>query len=406
MSTPEPRTGKHRGYGLYHPYFNVRDDRWLKVAALYWPRIVRIVPQDYATRDSETVKILTDELGLIQRATPGKSVASVAPCLMELLAGHAPELRRRFGVRPPDVRNLLRQAGTMPQPMSGGRPLGALHTDQVQPVVADALVESGLAVKGRVDLSHEVDSRWLVMDESLVSLCSSLLARDFAAANQLRLTTDQFDAYALTDEWTAGTLAAVLLDEPAPGPDISEPGLAEQLAVLALSLVVPEDMDRVPVQTIVELRRRYGAEFLDFARAIDETAAELDSLVEITDASTRQQYLEDEIHARFALPLKELRRCLQDMRLDAATMAINVKTQVPAALAVTGGAWLAGQQVVAGTAAVALGLVTVHRNIRGEREVALRAARSVSFLLHTQGTLTERTLLSRTLHRIGRIAGT
>ncbi|MEV3987346.1 DUF6236 family protein [Streptomyces sp. NPDC049837] len=406
MSTPEPPTATHRRYGLYYPYFNVRDERWLKVAALYWPRIVRIVPEDYATRDSETVRVLTGELGFVERAAPGRSVASVAPRLLELLAGHAPELRRRFGVRPQDVHGALQCTWLTTDPVGERRPLGALHTEQILPAVADALVEAGLAVKGRIDLSHEADLRWLVMDESLVSLYSTLLSQDFAAANQLRLTTDKPDAYALTHEWTAPAMAAALLDRPAPGTDGSDPELAEQLAVLALRLVVPADMDRVPVRRIVELRRRHGAAFLDFGRTIDETAAELCTLAEIADPHTRQQYLEDEIHARFALPLEELRRCLRDLSLDAATMAINVKTQIPAALAVAGGAWLAGQQAAAGTAAVALGLVTVRRNVRQEREAAVRAARPVSFLLHTQGALSERRLLSQTLHRIGRIAGT
>ena len=27
-----------RRHGLYYPYFHVRDERWIKVAALYWPK--------------------------------------------------------------------------------------------------------------------------------------------------------------------------------------------------------------------------------------------------------------------------------------------------------------------------------------------------------------------------------
>lgn len=30
-----------RRHGLYDPYFHVRDDRWLKVAALYWPKLFK-----------------------------------------------------------------------------------------------------------------------------------------------------------------------------------------------------------------------------------------------------------------------------------------------------------------------------------------------------------------------------
>jgi len=50
---------------VYYPYIHFRDERWLKVAALYWPWMVRIVSPDYPTRDSRLVAILKDELDLV-----------------------------------------------------------------------------------------------------------------------------------------------------------------------------------------------------------------------------------------------------------------------------------------------------------------------------------------------------
>jgi hypothetical protein len=40
---------------IYYPYIHFRDPRWLKAAALYWPRMVRIVHPDYPTRNSRWV---------------------------------------------------------------------------------------------------------------------------------------------------------------------------------------------------------------------------------------------------------------------------------------------------------------------------------------------------------------
>ena len=31
--------------GLYHPFIHFKDDDWLKLSALYWDRMARIVPQ-------------------------------------------------------------------------------------------------------------------------------------------------------------------------------------------------------------------------------------------------------------------------------------------------------------------------------------------------------------------------
>ncbi|PJE96426.1 hypothetical protein CUT44_18150 [Streptomyces carminius] len=417
--TPAPPGAGQRSYGLYHPYFHVRDDRWLKAAALYWPRIVRMVPEDYATRDSETVKVLTGELGFVERLSPGASVASVAPRFLELVSGHADALRPRLGVGQEDaarLRHAARPGGPGPGP---GPAPGAVHHDQLRPEVVDALVDAGLAVRGRIDLSHEADRRWVVMDERLVAVYTSVPAEDVAAANRLQLTTDRPHAYAVANGWSADRIAEALLDGFGPvGPGTPDPGnpeaaapergteLAQRVALLALNLVVPEHLDRVPVQRIVALRRRHEREFLEFGRAVDQAAAELSELAGISDPRILEQYLRDEVESRFALPLKALRRHLQELRLGAATMAVNVRTQLPATLTLAGGAWLAGQPVVAGTTATALGLLTVRQSTRQQKEELLGAAGPASFLLHARGELGERKLLARTLGRMGRIAGT
>jgi hypothetical protein len=39
-----------RKIALYYPYIHIRDDNWLKAAALYWPRIARLAPPAILTR--------------------------------------------------------------------------------------------------------------------------------------------------------------------------------------------------------------------------------------------------------------------------------------------------------------------------------------------------------------------
>jgi hypothetical protein len=51
-------TRKLQGYGLYYPYFHIRDERWLKIAALYWPKIIRVVPDGYPTANDTDTRIL------------------------------------------------------------------------------------------------------------------------------------------------------------------------------------------------------------------------------------------------------------------------------------------------------------------------------------------------------------
>ncbi|MFJ2262847.1 hypothetical protein ACIOKD_31840 [Streptomyces sp. NPDC087844] len=55
---------------IYYPYIHVQDDTWLKAAALYWPHIGRIVPEDYPIQESHTAEVLNGELGLMVNVSP------------------------------------------------------------------------------------------------------------------------------------------------------------------------------------------------------------------------------------------------------------------------------------------------------------------------------------------------
>jgi hypothetical protein len=399
------------GLGLYHPYFHVRDERWLKISALYWPKIVRIVPEDYATRDSRTVRTLVDQAGFIETARPGPSVDAIAPRFLELLSDHEGALRTGLRVRQRDMTAFDHSpagtsAGTASAAVPHGPRLAAVHESQVRPDLARGLIEAGLAVRGRLSLSDEVDTRWLVMRDRFAGLYMSCLAEEFAAVNHLELTTDQPRAFALAGGWPADLLAAYLLRAPAPAAPAAEAPLAERIGILALGLVVPADIDRVSAEQIVRLRQRHGGEFLAFRRAVGQAATELASLADIPDGPTLSAYLRNEIQERFAVPLDELRENLAALNLGAATTAINAKVQLPSSVTLAGGAWLAGQPLVAGAVAAGFGLLTIGHTSRQERRAALSAAAPAAYLLHTQTGLSRRRLLSRTMHRMAGMAGT
>ena len=392
-------------YGLYYPYFHVRDERWLKLSALYWPRMVRIVPEDYPTRDSETVQVLRDEADFIRSYPPGRSVGAASEIFLEAVRGNTDGLRARYGIDS-DVARALGTHGQTPPGIS------AVHLSQVRPDLTQTLIETGLAVNERVDLSSEVDRSWLVMREELVAVYTSVLAEDFAAANQLIPTTDQPAAYAVANNWAAGRIASVLLDDGSDfdGSDFDgsmhgTETVHEALAFLALDLIVPTDLDAVPVSRIVAVRRDFGAEFLAFRALVDQTVVELSNLHGIRDSGLLRSYLEDVVAERFESPLAELRHALSSSRLGVATMAINVKTQIPTGAMVAGGAWLAGHPAVAGTAMASIGLLAVGHDARRQRRSILETNPAASYLLHTREAMQSQTLLRRTMRRVQRIGG-
>jgi hypothetical protein len=254
------------------------------------------------------------------------------------------------------------------------------------------------------DLRHH-SPEWVVMPEKLVAVYTSALAEDYATANQLNPTTDQDDAYAVTNNWTTDRIAAVLLDRMPRADSPVQEDLGEIVGLLALDLVIPADLDAIPMEKIIEIRERYGAEFLAFGHEVEKAAAALTELTDIRDKAILDDYLHEMVTIRFAQPLDSLRSKIKRLTGDAAMMSINVKTQLPAAT-LAGGAWLAGSPVIAGTTAAAVGLMAVRRGIEQQRETTLSSAPAASFLLHTDAHLRPRTLLDRTLHRLARIAGT
>ena len=225
-------------------------------------------------------------------------------------------------------------------------------------------------------------------------------------ANMLQPTTDQDNAYAVTNNWTADRIAAALLDVPGEPAPLTSDELPETLGFLALELAVPSDLDRVSVAQIIYIRKSYSAEFFAFGQAVDEAAASMAELPGIRDQEILEDYLRQVVTIRFAQPLEELRRRLKRLTGDAATMSINVKTQLPAGAAVAGGAWLAGHPLLAGTGAIAMGLMAIHRGIRQQREDIMKSVSAASFLLHTGTKLQPKSLLHRTLDHIARIVGT
>lgn len=445
-----PQQSGLRRHGLYYPYFHIRDERWLKVAALYWPKIVRLIPEQFRTFDTMTVKKLIDELGFIDRQPPGASVEAVAPRVHDLLTRHGDALRARFGIGlfAPSVRERRIITGPYggPEPIGGflhrqdlpsyweystdhyplyDSALAMIHPDELTAPVRDALVESGLArVFSRPPPQHKVSNigiedfarapevvpvkeshRWMLMHKALVSAYTSMLAEDFAEANRLQPITDQQDAYVITSDWPSDRIAAALLDDDHyAASHVPAAGIAETLGFLALDLVIPAKIGSVPIDKIIEVRRRYESEFLSFGAEVDKTAGELAELSDIRDLAILNDYVREVVAERFARPLEEISKQIRSLKLDTATMAINIRTELPAGTGLAAGAMLLGHPLIAASTAVAVGLLSMRRGIRRQRATILNSAPAASFLLHTREGLTARSVLGEILHRYQRIA--
>ncbi len=88
--------------GLYYPFIHFRDEGWLKLTALYWDGMRRIVPISASVRDSDEVNRLVDA-EFIQNKAPLDAAFQIANPFRELIAVHGDAMRAQFGVAERDM---------------------------------------------------------------------------------------------------------------------------------------------------------------------------------------------------------------------------------------------------------------------------------------------------------------
>jgi hypothetical protein len=374
--------------------------------------MVRIVSPDYPTRDSRLVAILKHELGFVVEHPPGPAAQEMVAPFTAFIATLDPRQRASWRLteemayrdpadlappQPPPALDstdetclpALEHYGPRHWARRGG--LAGVHTSELAPIVAERLVDAGLAVPAR--------GEWLAMHPELAWIYKCRLTEEFARRNNLFATTDQVAAHAVVDSpleigHTIDSGAQVAMTA-------KQPGIAAAFGLLAISAVVPRDLDQIPPEKIVEIRRRFGRQFDRWRQYVDAVGGDLaEQLHDVESPAILDVYLSDAVRRYAAAPMEDLRRGLVEVGVDAADLAINSKFQLPAGLAAAG---LLAQPQLAAAGGLALGALGVRRATRAKAK-AVRAA-PAAYLLSVQETLAPRTWLARVIAAIRRAAG-
>ncbi|WP_328512938.1 DUF6236 family protein [Streptomyces mirabilis] len=416
--------GMMQRMGLYYPYIHFRSEKWLKLAALYWPQIARVVPQDYMTRDSRTARVLADKLDFVIDVPPDGSAAAVAGIFIEAIERDVSQLRSGLGVfaadrviSPDNVHVADRAANswdgpvTVPGELHPFRPLkrlaGVYHAE-VAPPLREALTETGLALETSREIHAGTAARrpghWLAMDPRLAWAYKCALTEHLARVNSLEPLTDGIAAYALTRPWTADYVLELLNEQGSAPGDRSATGQLEdftavddtatRVAMLAMQLVVPQDLNAVTAEQIVAVRTGCGAEFDAFRDAVTAAADELADLsTETADPAIVAAYLDQIVTQRFKQPLASLRSAMHGLNVDTTLSAASMKFELPAAVAALGGT-MASQPAVATAGGLAFALIGLGRSWK-QGWAARRGASPESYLLRVEKGLKPRSLLTR-----------
>ncbi|MFJ4901116.1 DUF6236 family protein [Streptomyces sp. NPDC088727] len=385
-----------RDIALYYPYIHVRDERWLKAAALYWPRIARVVPQGYPIADTDTARVLDDELGLIVPVPPDAAARTVAPVFLEVLDAHHDRLVAALGG--PVARSRIGDATIAPY--AGARHqvnagLAAVHRDEMAAGLGDALISAGLAVEAtRASPGGGPLLHWIAMHPRLAWIYKCVLSAQIAETGQFTPATDQDDAHLSLHKWSGDLLLSALAGTPHDDGALPDP--TDAVGLLAIRTVLPRDLDAVAAGRIAAVRHRHRAEFEAFHAAVGDVVDLLrDRLADVSLPAAQLQYTAIEVERRFDTPLMELRNALKGARIDTVFSAANLKFDLPAGIAAVGGGALAGQPLIGAAVGAAFGLSAVRRTAGRDRGDLRADAPVASYLLSVEQALAPRSLLRR-----------
>jgi hypothetical protein len=418
MGNEAPMTGPTEPrLGLYYPFINFRSDAWLKLAALYWDKVGRIVPLGHVTHDSDAVQRLQGELGFVADLPPPfAAMRAVGDEFTELIDTHGHELAGIYGVHglayprsarvdeqswPQSWSNFGSSLIPAPQWRGSVNPsllpdadprLAYIYSDgKMTRALERALLDSGLgvAVPGH---------RLIGLHPQLAFVYMHVLASRMASSAMSPLTDDDFDHVAAG--CSAGRIADALLGLPSPeqtdSGETAEPTV--EFAMLSIQSVIPKDIGSIPVDKIIALRRECAEELARFQQATKEIVASMPEVLASADAQVCALYLQSLQEKTLKPELRQLKDSLDRAGVDGVLGSISVKVEAPQL--VTSGAALLGigalhlNPIMVGAGAIALCLVPRIRRQKAQAQ-RIRADSPAAYLLRLEENLNPASLAEK-----------
>lgn len=253
--------------GLYFPFIHIRDDNWLKSAALYWPSVRRLVPSGYAKHDSPTAQTFF-EAGLLRDEVPGALVDYVTWDLLEALEENVNLLRRSYSIK--RAHAYWRGQAWGDGSGEGHSPeLGWIHVTKFPSRIVNFLSDAGLAQRGRSNSrwsDFEPADPWIGLHPVLAGAYMTALASRLSEQVHFQPLTDQSDLRIATPNGDVHAALSLLLGREATGrisPDFAAEGV-ETYIMLALQYARPKNLDDVSAEKIVECRDNLQEELQTF----------------------------------------------------------------------------------------------------------------------------------------------
>jgi hypothetical protein len=391
MMKRETTGGQMRRPGLYFPFIHVRDDDWLKTAALYWPSIRRLVPRPYPKHDSLTARTFFDA-GILRDEVPKRLLDSMAWDLLDTIKQNADRLVADYSIGRAFTEWDGREWSECSEE-GRAQQLGWIHVTKFPRDVADYLVERDLAHRGR----GTPDDPWVGLHPVLAGAYMTALAGRISEQAYLEPLTDQTDLRIATPNDNVQSAISLLLGRmPAePGTaDISALSGTETYVMLALKYARPKDPSAIDARKIVQCRENLREELESFWHYVDGQRAELTELASIPLQTRRLEAFVEHVEQTIEQPLRRLEKGLKLHKLEPARSLLLAGSVAPP-LAASATLSVLGAPPVATTATGAVAAVgTAWWQIENTRRQSI-ASSPVGYLLDVRDQLTPKTLTGR-----------
>jgi hypothetical protein len=163
---------------------------------------------------------------------------------------------------------------------------------------------------------------------------------------------------------------------------------------MAFETVVPANLDRLPVDKIIQIRAEFGSELDAFRGYVTEQVERLAGLNDIRDLSVFQEYLRLEAARAVNTRLEQLRERLRSVRVESVRALVNVKSVALPPLAAMAAQAVALSPAVMGGTAVAACVLSAPAQWRRRRQTAIRES-PVGYLFRIDKALKPDGLIKR-----------
>lgn len=365
------------GRALYYPHINLTNKNWVKYALLYYDNISRIVPSTVEPQDSEEIITIKNETGFIDDHSPDHR--EISETFRQFSRGleriietdtffhdryfHDMHLHGRRYMeyrehRADFYRDLVRTSGTY------------IHIEKLDSRLKERLFEIGLAIPGR----HEYED-WIKIDNELGLLYMAFLAKSISNRQIMPIVTD-----------IESSFSSSIYFEPSIVSDY-QGELEYKLGTLLISNFAPKNINDVPLDKILEIRKKYADERLAFYSSINTLCKKLPEIETQEGMKAALNY-----HSKIiGKETENLKKAYESHRIETANSFLTVS--VPSTITSLTGLIPAEYKPLGIGAGILFGLVSAANKVKKERLQLKRNPKS--YLLNLQSELKSGNLLKR-----------